>query len=261
MEQIDYVAVATCTGYVCPGISSFLIEAAGLRPDVRHADLVGMGCGAAIPAIEAAYDFVTAHPGATAAIVCTEICSAAFFSNDNPDIVISNTLFADGSAALLLRSAPADTALKSNGVLFPEIVGFESLLVPEWRDKIRFRSEGGYLRNVLAKDLPEKAASAFDLMSAALLDRHGLRRDDVKHWVLHPGGARVLDAFQARLNFRDDEIRSARTVLRENGNMSSPSVLFVLAEELRRRRPEPGSWGVLSAFGAGFSAYACLVRF
>ncbi|MBV9080313.1 MAG: 3-oxoacyl-ACP synthase, partial [Elusimicrobia bacterium] len=84
---VDFLVLATCTGYLCPGLSSYVLERAGLRRDVRVADLVGMGCGAAIPALEQASNFVRANPGAVAAVVCTEICSAAFFASEDPDIV------------------------------------------------------------------------------------------------------------------------------------------------------------------------------
>ncbi|MBL0349840.1 MAG: hypothetical protein IPP68_05640 [Elusimicrobia bacterium] len=100
-RHIDFLAATTCTGFLCPGLAPRTADRAGLRPDVRLADLVGMGCGAALPALQTAADFCRSHPGALAAVVSTEICSAAFFPGDAPDLVISNALFGDGSAALL----------------------------------------------------------------------------------------------------------------------------------------------------------------
>ncbi len=101
--ELDLLVSATCTGYLCPGLSAYIMERAGLRPDVRRADLVGMGCGAALPALEQACAFLAAHPDGTAAVVCTEICSAAILLGDAPDLVVSNAIFGDGSAAAILR--------------------------------------------------------------------------------------------------------------------------------------------------------------
>jgi predicted naringenin-chalcone synthase len=103
-KDLGYFAVTTCTGYVCPGLAAQVVGAAALRPDVQYADLVGMGCGAALPALQAANNFCQNHPGQVAAVVCTEICSAAMFSGDAPDLVVSNALFADGSATVFLRA-------------------------------------------------------------------------------------------------------------------------------------------------------------
>jgi alkylresorcinol/alkylpyrone synthase len=265
-HDLDYLAITTCTGYLCPGLTSYVAERCGLRPDARRLDIVGMGCGAAIPAIEQASQFLAAHPGATAAVVSTEICSAAIFMGDAPDLIVSNSIFGDGSAAVVLR-APArdagrnrDTA-RPDGRRLPKLVGFRSLLVPEWREGLRFRTEGGRLRNVLSREVPARAGEACRRLSADLLAEHGLPAEAVTHWVIHSGGRTVIDAVQSALSLEEAHVASARSVLRQHGNMSSPTVLFTLDEELRSRAPRPGELGVLLAFGAGFAAHAALVRF
>ncbi|MGQ0645525.1 MAG: type III polyketide synthase, partial [Elusimicrobiota bacterium] len=255
-EGLDFLAAATCTGYLCPGLSAYAAEAAGLRPDARLADLAGMGCGAALPALEQAYNFLQAHPDSSAAAVCTEICSAAVFSDDAADLVVSNALFADGSAAAVLKAAPPGE--KGGG---PVLRGFASLTVPAWRDTLRFRTEGGRLRNVLGREVPAQAAQALESVSADLLGRFGLARADVGRWILHPGGRKVLDAAQERLGLPPEALLSSRRVLERCGNMSSPSVLFVLKEEMESRPPRRGEWGLMASFGAGFSAHAALLEF
>lgn len=251
--DVDFLVVSTCTGYICPGITSHVIERAGLRPDARLADLVGMGCGAALPALEAATNFITAHPGATAAAISVEICSAALFSNDEPGIVVSNALFADGAAAVILKSEPPPR----NGSLHPRIVSFSSITKPEWRETLRFRTEGGRLKNVLGPEVPRQAAEAVEAVAADLLHPGAANRAD--RWILHAGGAKVIDAIQTRLGIDPSLVAGAREVLRRCGNMSSPTVLFVLAEECRRARP--GDVGVMASFGAGFTAHGALLRF
>ena len=124
--------------------------------------------------------------------MCTEICSAAMFSNDDPDIVISNTLFADGSAAVILNSKGEIDSLN----LFPKIKGFDSLIIPEWRDLLRFRTEAGYLRNVLGEEVPKQAGQAMKKLIHNLLSERGLNNSDIAHWIFHTGGEKVLDSIK-----------------------------------------------------------------
>jgi predicted naringenin-chalcone synthase len=255
--SVDFIAATTCTGYLCPGLTSYIAERAALRPDVRRVDMAGMGCGAALPALEQACHFLAAHPDGTAAVVCTEICSAAILLGDSPDLVISNAIFGDGSAAAILRRADRGASVP----LRPRFVGFRSLVLPEWRESLRFRTEGGRLRNVLSRDVPVRAGAACRRLVHELLDAHGRSASDVAHWIMHAGGRLVLDAVERALDLPEAALDAARAVLRDAGNLSSPTVLFVLAEEERRRPPRAGDLGVISAFGAGFSAHAALLEY
>lgn len=256
--QLDFLAVATCTGYLCPGLSAYLVESCSLKPTIRLADLVGMGCGAALPAMEQAHNFLIAHPGATAAVVCTEICSAAMVSTDDIDIVISNTIFADGSAALILQDDGG--IIRTGSKAWPRIRAFSSQIIPEWRDTLRFKSKDGHLKNVLGKDVPEQAAEALRRVSRDLIEQSNLEAEQINHWILHAGGEKILNALEASLNLAPERLISSREVLRNFGNMSSPTALFVLKEEIRCRQPQPGEWGILGSFGAGFSAHGALIE-
>ena len=258
--SVDFLAATTCTGYLCPGLTSYVMERAALRPDVRRVDVVGMGCGAAMPALEQACHFLAAHPDGTAAVVSTEICSAAVFLGDAPELVISNTIFGDGSAAAILRRADRLPASRA-GARCPTFLGFRSLTLPEWRNTLRFRTEGGHLRNVLSRDVPIRAGVACKRLVLELLGEHGVGIDAVRHWVMHAGGRLVLDAIERALELPAVALEAARAVLHDVGNLSSPTVLFVLDEEQRRRPPAPGDLGILSAFGAGFAAHAALVEY
>lgn len=210
-----------------------------------------MGCAAALPALEAARNHLAAHPRDTAAVVCVELGSAAFFPGEAPDLVISNALFGDGAAAAVLAGGA-----KRGLARFKE---FASLHVPAWREEIRFRWEKGRLRNVLSAHVPARAAAGLAKLLRGLLGRRPPAR--IPHWALHPGGAKVMDAVRDELGLPEDALMSARAVLRLCGNMSSPSCLFVLDHLLRRRKPRRGDTGVLASFGAGFSAHAALLEF
>lgn len=254
-RDIDFLAVTTCTGYMCPGISAYLIESCGLRSDVRTVDLVGMGCGAALPALEQARNYLSANPGKKAAVVCTEICSATMVSNDDIDIIISNTIFADGSAAVILSD---EKNLAGEGGL--RFHSFGSLIIPEWRESLRFRTEAGHLKNVLEKKVPQQAAEAMGKITKKLLAEASLKTTDIQHWIMHAGGEKIINEIQRELALSNEDLQSSRRVLKDFGNMSSPTVLFVLAEEMRSTPPQKGQWGVMGSFGAGFSAYGALLQ-
>lgn len=259
-SEVDFIAATTCTGYLCPGISSYLVETLGLRKDVHQADIVGMGCGAAIPAMEQASNFVKSNPGATAVVVSTEICSAAFISKESPDIVVSNALFGDGSGAMVLRGGISPHTQNGYGP-YPVAMAFESRIYPEWREGLRFKTEDGYLRNVLDKEVPQRAALGMRELAESLLGKARLKKEDISHWIVHAGGQKILDGLAASLEIPPETLKPSYSVLENYGNLSSPSVIFVLDASRKTRTPRPGEWGVMASFGAGFSAFGALLRF
>lgn len=217
-----------------------------------------MGCGAALPGLRQASAQLAARPQAPVAVVCVEICSAAIYDGDAADLVISNAIFGDGAAAVVLRGAAAGETGAGAG---PALVDFASVTRPEWRESLRFRTEGGRLRNMLSSEVPAQAAAIVPGLVDGLLARHGLARRDISRWILHPGGATILDALRDALALPEEALAAGRAVLRDYGNLSSPSVLFVLRRELAERPARPGERGLLISFGAGFSAHAALLQF
>jgi predicted naringenin-chalcone synthase len=158
-RDVDLFVVCTSTGYVCPDIGSRLIGPLGLRPDVQRASMVGLGCAGAIPSLQRACDFATAHPGAIALVLAVEICSACYYVDDTLETVVGNALCADGAAAVLLTSGS-----KPKGP-YPAIVDFASFLDPEHLDLVGLEHRGGKLRIVLGAEVPEVA---FSLIQGAL---------------------------------------------------------------------------------------------
>jgi len=236
--EIDALFVCTCTGYLCPGVTSHVAERLGLRHDVYLADLVGLGCGAAIPMLRAAQGFLAANPGAVVATVAVEICSAAFFAHDDPGVLISLCLFGDGAAAAIWTSEGAAEDWQAGH--------FVTTHRPEEREKIRFVTAGGKLKNQLHRAVPE-------LASEAVAGLFALRRGEPDQVIAHSGGRDVIEQLERVLPF---ELLETREVLRDYGNMSSPSVLFGLDRRLAQRRAsDQRLW--LTAFGAGFAAHAC----
>jgi predicted naringenin-chalcone synthase len=140
-------------------------------------------------------------------------------------------------------------------------VDFASALHPGDRDHLYYRTENSKLRNVLSKDVPEVGARHGQAVVDRLLSNNGLAYDDISHWIVHPGGERVIDAFRDGLGLTDSDLAPSRKILFEYGNMSSASVLFVLKDVLDQRSPTAGEFGVMCSFGAGFSAFAALLEF
>ncbi len=241
--ELDALLICTCTGYLCPGLTSYVAEQLGLRPNVFLQDLVGLGCGAAIPTLRAASHVLAAQPGATVACVAVEICSAAFYLDDDPGVIISACLFSDGAAATIFRSTARPGALRC--------FDFNTLHLPADRDKLRFETRDGKLRNLLDRSVPELAAAAV----GRLWNEKGPR--PVTRVVAHPGGRDVLEALAPVV--APHSLEASARVLRDCGNMSSPSVLFALEETLKSATPDAEGDFWLVSFGAGFSAHSCRI--
>lgn len=233
--DLDALLVCTCTGYLCPGITSHVAEMLGLRSDAYLQDLVGLGCGAAVPMLRGAEGLVAS--GMRVATVAVEVCSAAFFADDDPGVLISLCLFGDGAAAAVWSGEPGEGRWRAGN--------FSTVHRPEQREKIRFVNAGGKLRNKLDRAVPGLAAEAVK----ELYDQLDEKPDRV---LAHSGGRDVIEALEGVL---PHPLKETREVLAECGNMSSPSVLFALEKALASENGDSRWW--LTAFGAGFAAHAC----
>lgn len=245
-EDLDLLIVTTCTGYLCPGPSSYIAEITGLRADAWLQDIVGLGCGAAIPAMRSAEAAASSAPELNIACVSVEICSAAFYLDSDPGVVISACLFGDGAAATIWQGRAGKSLVRCHG--------FDSLHQPESRDLIRFEQREGKLRNLLDAAVPGLAAGAVGALHA----KDNLRSARAIGKVLsHAGGRDVIEAIENKL--AGHRLHETRQVLKHHGNMSSPSVIFALERALRAGHPpEDKDWWLVS-FGAGFSAHSCRI--
>jgi alkylresorcinol/alkylpyrone synthase len=233
---IDALLVCTCTGYLCPGLSSYISEILGLRPNAFLQDLLGLGCGAALPLLETARGLLAANPTATIATVAVEISSAAFYINDEPGVLISLCLFGDGAAAAIWKG-------ETQGGQF-RFQNFRTIHKPEHREKIRFVNVGGRLKNQLHREVPELAADAVS-------ELFGMRSGTPEHLIAHTGGRDVIEAIERVIPAH--RLDATREVLRRYGNISSPSVLAALEYSLSTDPESESLW--LTAFGAGFAAH------
>lgn len=243
--ELDCLVVCTCTGYLCPGLSSFISERMGMRADACLLDIVGQGCGAAIPAHRAAAGFLAADPERRVAVIAVEVCTAAFYLEDDAGVLVSFCIFGDGAAATLWTGKSEDGRWRAEK--------FTTQHHPKEREMLRFENRRGMLRNKLHVAIPETSSKVVKALyqESVLTDRHP---DAV---ISHGGGRNVIEAVRGALN--SFPLREAERVLDQCGNMSSPSVLFALDDHLRTSSETRHLW--LTSFGAGFSVHGMhLVR-
>ena len=250
--EIDAVLISTCTGYLCPGLTSYVSERLGLRPDVFPLDLVGQGCGAALPNLRAAEAILAAGRAQKVLSICVEVCSAAFYLDDDPGVLISACLFGDGAGAAVFATKPQPNRRRV------EWKWGSSCLAPDKRDALRFDHKNGMLRNILLPQVPQIAGDEAAKLFAQSLATAGVKRERITGWILHTGGRDVLLALRDKLGLTDSDMRHSTAVLREFGNLSSPTVYFVLERALNDAVPD-GLWW-MSAFGAGFSCHGALLE-
>ncbi len=250
-KDIDAVVVTTCTGYLCPALSGYVIERLGLRADVLAFDLVGQGCAGALPNWQVASALLGAERCEHVLSICVEVCSAAMYLDDDPGVLISACLFGDGAGAAVLSGKKP---LAQRRV---EWRGSVSLTNPTAREALRFEQRAGMLRNVLTPAVPRLAAEhAEQVLDGAMLGA-GITREDIKGWIFHAGGRDVLLALEERFQLPPTALQYSRKALRDYGNLSSAFVYFVLDAALSDGAP--GGWWWLSSFGAGFTCHGALL--
>ena len=252
--DVDCLITVTVTGVATPSIDARLMNRLGLPPQVKRVPIFGLGCVAGTAGIARAADYVRAYPDQVAVLLSVELCSLTLQREDLsiPNLIASG-LFGDGAAAAVIVGADREEA-------GPQIIASRSVFYPDSEEVMGWDiSESGF-RIVLSADVPEVVRRHLRGDVDSFLAEHGLNRGDIRTWISHPGGPKVLEAMQDALELPDDALESAWRTLRELGNLSSTSVLLVLQEALERPTPEPGSFGMMVAMGPGFCSELVLLR-
>jgi alkylresorcinol/alkylpyrone synthase len=249
-DELDYLVTTTCTGRMTPSLDAHLVTRLGCRRDVQRAHIGDTGCASAMVALQQAWNHLQAFPDHRTLVVAVELCSAAYFFDDRLESAVAHAIFADGAGAL---------ALAADGT-GPGIVAHRTLFRPEYLNVMGFEYPGGRPRVILSKDVRRIGAAMMAEMAHTLMEEQGLKREDVRHWVLHAAGRRVLDRARAILNLEEAQIAPSRAVLRRYGNMSSATILFVLEEAYQGAAPMPDDWGLMIGLGPGFAAEGALLR-
>jgi alkylresorcinol/alkylpyrone synthase len=252
--DVDALIFVTVTGVATPSIDARLMNRLGLPPRVKRMPIFGLGCVAGAAGIARAADYVRGFPDQVAVLLSVELCSLTLQPEDLsiPNLIASG-LFGDGAAAVVVVGEDRPAA-------GPQIVATRSVFYPDSERVMGWDiSETGF-KIVLSGDVPVVAREKLRPDVDAFLADQGLTRADIASWVCHPGGPKVLEAMQESLELPAGALDVTWRSLREVGNLSSTSVLFVLEETLANHRPPPGSWGMLLAMGPGFCSELVLLR-
>jgi alkylresorcinol/alkylpyrone synthase len=259
-QDLGALLFTTVTGVASPSIDAMLINRMKLPTNIRRTPIFGLGCVAGAAGIARAADYVQAYPSQAAALVSVELCSLTLQREDlSVANLISSGLFADGAAAVIVIGKDFESSGSSENS-GPKILATRSIFYPATEDMMGWNiSEKGF-RILLSTEVPNLIRKNLGPGVDAFLADNGYRRSDLKSFVLHTGGPKVLDASADALGLHNGELDASWACLRKVGNLSSASVLVVLEDVMKNRRPEPGTLGLLAAMGPGFCSELVLLQ-
>jgi alkylresorcinol/alkylpyrone synthase len=256
---IDAFVSVSCTGFMIPAVDAFVADALGMGPRLVRLPITESGCAGGVVGLARATDFLTAHPDRAAVVLALEFSSLTFQRWDRSATnVVSTAIFGDGGAAAVLvgREHP-----RARGSALARVADADSVFFPGTTHLMGFELRNPGLQIVLDRGLAPFIRREVGPAIETFLQARGLARRDIAHWILHPGGRRVIEVMSERLGLEPADLAPTEAVLAAHGNMSSVTVLFVLEEILRSQRPARGARGLLGAFGPGFGAELLLLEF
>jgi alkylresorcinol/alkylpyrone synthase len=252
--DIDAIIFVSTTGLSTPSLDTVLIKRLNMSPHVARMPLWGLGCAGGAAGLARASEYARAFPAKRVLLVAVELCSLTFQHNDrSKSNLVATSLFADGAAAVIVSTQGNSRT--------PELLGSYSTLIPDSEDVMGWDIVDSGLKVRFAKSVPDLVRSIMRQNLCEAAKANGIKLEQLRHFVTHPGGLKVLEAYQESLNLEPDALGDARSVLETCGNMSSVSVLFVLEKFMNRfAGVNPGEYGAISAMGPGFSAEHVIFR-
>ena len=250
-DNITHLITVSCTGMSAPGIEIQLKQKLGLKLNAQTYAVNFVGCYAFFPALKMADAFIKADPKSKVLIVAVELCTLHFQNKDSDDHLLSNALFSDGAAACLCSAEPgSNTSLKLKGT--------DQLLIPKGESDMAWNihSEGFLMK--LSSYIPQLVDEGIKGLIGKLLGSKKLQRQDIQHWAIHPGGRKILEVCEAELQLNDDELSASYSTLKNFGNMSAPTILFVLEEMIKTETLVNGENLFACGFGPGLTLEAAL---
>ena len=252
-SEVDLIITTSCTGFMIPSLDAYLANTLGFSVHVKRLPVTELGCAAGGVALARAFDYLQAFPHHTVLVVAVELPSLTFqFRDLSPANVVSSALFGDGAAAIVLSGKPIPGR--------PQILATESTLFPQTTEVMGFDLRDSGFHIILSAEIPELVCAEVPQLVTRFLGAQGLTVSDVSHFLLHPGGKRVLEGLVECLGITPEQATVSKTILRDYGNLSSASVLYILDRFLTIEQTQSGDLGLLLAFGPGFSAEALLLR-
>lgn len=255
-RDVDAIFFTTVTGVAAPSLDARLVNRLGLRPDVKRTPMFGLGCVAGVAGVARMADYLRAFPDHVAVLLSVELCSLTLQPGDlSIPNLIATGLFGDGAAAVVgVGERRVD---RGDG---PRVIATKSRFYPDTEQVMGWDVGDRGFRIVLQATVPDMVDRFLGDDVAAFLAEQGVARDRITSWVCHPGGPKVLTAFERALGLTEHDLALTWRSLRDVGNLSSSSVLFVLRDTIEERRPAPGELGLMIAMGPGFCAELALLE-
>lgn len=254
-SEITHLITVSCSGFSAPGVDLALIENLGLSRNVARTHVGFMGCHGALNGLRAAHSFAAADANAVVAMCAVELCTLHHQYGWDPQQIVANSLFADGAATVIGRARSASTFASHS---FPgQLVDSYSFVIPETSDLMTWRIGDNGFEMSLSPEVPSVITRTLPGALTEFLGRNGLTIDQVQSWAIHPGGPRILAATAEAAGLTDEQMDASISVFQRCGNMSSPTVLFIL-DELRTRNAALPC--VMLGFGPGLNVEAALLK-
>ena len=257
-QDVDAIFFVSVTGIATPSIDAKLVNRLNMRHDVKRIPIFGLGCVAGAAGLARMHDYLKAYPNQVAVLISVELCSLTLQRSDlSVANLISSGLFGDGGACVV---ACGDQRQESAAEGRPSTLATQSRFYPDTEDVMGWNIGAEGFRVILQARVPTLARDNVRADVDQFLAQHGKTRDDISWWICHTGGPKVIDAFRDALEITDEDVSLTRVSLKSVGNLSSASVLFVLADTIKERETKKGDFGLLMAMGPGFCCEMVLLQ-
>lgn len=255
--EIDAIFFISSTGISTPSIEARIMNKIDFRDDVKRIPIWGLGCAGGAAGVSRAHEFCLAYPEANVLILTVELCSLTFQKDDySKSNLVGASLFSDGIACVLMSGEKS--TLKTTKPK-PRVIASTSKFMPDSEEVMGWDVKNSGLHVVFSKSIPAIITDWLGPFVHEFLADNDLSKSDIEHFVAHPGGKKVLQAYEKSLAFDEGKTTISRDILRENGNMSSPTVLYVL-ERFMENDPQTGDYGLMAALGPGFCGELLLLK-
>lgn len=259
-KDIDHLYFISTTGMATPSLDARLIYEVGFRPNMKRTPIWGLGCAGGAVGLSRGYEYAKAFPKQRVLVVSVECCGLTFQRNRlTKSNLVATSLFADGAAAVLIEGDEVQSHATLPQTGFPRIVDTMSMTWEDSLDVMGWNITDEGLEVLFSRDIPTIVHSLMKPNIDQFLEDNEVRTEQISRYITHPGGMKVIEAYRESLGLEEEALKYPRDILKNYGNMSSASVLFVLRENLSDPG-EPGTYGLVTALGPGFSSELVLVE-
>ncbi|BAB04336.1 type III polyketide synthase [Halalkalibacterium halodurans] len=259
-EEIDTIVFVSSSGMATPSIEARMMNELPFSPHTKRVPMWGLGCAGGAAGMSRAYEYCRAFPRANVLVVCVELCSLTFQRQDRTKSnLIGASLFSDGVACALVSGDESDVLGRMKMPTRPLILGSSSTLMPDSEQVMGWDVKDTGLHVVFSRDIPNIIRHWLRPNVERFLETYRLSLEQIEAFIAHPGGRKVLEAYEEALSFSDEMTEYSRDILRHHGNMSSPTVLYVLEKFMKDTR-DPGQYGLMAALGPGFCSELVLMQ-